>query len=128
MVERTFTRLFWEDGSMPQVRDEKLVQTSTNSFASILKMKVYSRKAITVVISNSHAINVIQYRVMVSNDEEGAADTWAIDKSDTDLVANSVTLERHVVTGAFVWVDVQIKSKVADTHGTGNCWMYAVGI
>jgi hypothetical protein len=113
---------------MPQIRDEKLAQTSTNSFASILKMKVYGRRQITVVISNSHATNIIQYRVLVSNDEEGAANTWAIDKADTDVVANNVTLERHVVTGAFVWVDVQIKSKTADTHGTGNCWMYAVGL
>jgi len=113
---------------MPQIRDEKLAQTSTNAFVSILKMKVYSRKQITVVISNSHPTNVIQYRVLISNDEEGAVNTWAIDKTDTDVVANSVTLERHVITGAFVWVDVQIKSKVEGDHGTGNCWMYAVGL
>ena len=113
---------------MPQIRDEKLAQTSTNDMASILKMKVYGRRQITVVISNSHPTNIIQYQVLVSNDEEGAANTWAINKAATDVAANNVTLEMHVVTGAFVWVDVQIKSKIADTHGTGNCWMYAVGL
>ena len=113
---------------MPQIRDEKLGQTSTNSMVSILKMKIYGRMQLTVVISNSHAANVIQYRVLVSNDEEGAVNTWAIDKTDTDVVANNVTLGSHVVTGAFVWVDVQIKSKTTDAHGTGNCWAYAVGL
>ena len=91
-------------------------------------MKVYTCKQVTIVISNSHGTNVIQYQVLVSNDEEGAVNTWATDKSATDVAANNAKLERHVVTGAFLWVDVQIKSKVENSHGTGNCWMYTVGL
>lgn len=113
---------------MPHVKQENTDLTSTNSYATLLKAKICGRTDATVVISNSHTSNWIKYKVLVSNDEEGAANTWVEDKAEAVLNNSTSTIASHVLTGPFLWVDVQIKSNSDGVHGTGNAWLHAVGL
>jgi len=109
---------------MPQHKEESLDNTSANAYASILKAKITDLNNCSIVLYNGHATSVIKYKILVSNDPEGAANTWAEDKAEATL--NGVTAVRHVLTGAFVYVDVQIASNVADTHSDDvDAWLYA---
>ena len=111
---------------MPLVTQKNLVQVAVEAYASLLKAKIPARTNASIVLTNTGLTGAhIDWKVLVSNDPEGAAGAWADDKAEATL--NQGATIRHVITGPFVWVDVQIKSNVSGKSGEGNCWLMAVG-
>lgn len=110
---------------MPYVLQEKLAQATTNTYASLLKAKILPRTDGSIVLYNSHATAALRWKVLVSNDVEGAANTWGEEKAEATLAA--LTPIRYVLTGPFIWVDVQVASNVTDTPSEANCWLQACG-
>jgi len=109
---------------MPHNKDESLDNTTTNEFVSALKMKITNLNNASIVIYNGHDTYEINWKVLVSNDPEGADNTWAEDKVSAELGVNSAA--RHVLTGAFIWVDVQIESATDDEHSDDvDIWIYS---
>lgn len=109
------------------VLQEKTGQVAVEAYASLLKTRIPARTNATVVLSNIGETGAtINWKVLVSNDSEGAANTWAEDKAEATLLIS--TAVRHVLTGPFLWVDVQFASGVSGKSGVGNCWLMAVGL
>jgi len=108
---------------LPFLQEEKTGQATTDSYASLLTSKLTELHEVSVVVSNSHGSNAIKYKVMASNDPDGAAASFAEDKAEATLAAGAA--ERHVLTGPFVWVSVLIKASIGGSQGTGNAWLYA---
>jgi len=108
------------------VKQETIGQVAVAAYASLLKARIPARTNASILLTNSGLTGAtIDWKVLVSNDPEGAADTWAEDKAEaTLLIATGV---KHVLSGPFLWVDVQIKSNVSGKSGEGNCWLMAVG-
>ena len=111
---------------MPYVLQEKTGLVAAAAYASLLKARIPARTNASILLTNSGLTGAtIDWKVLVSNDPEGAADTWAEDKAEATLtIATGV---KHVLSGPFLWVDVQIKSNVSGKSGEGNCWLMAVG-
>jgi len=108
---------------LPFLQEEKTGQATTDSYASLLKSKLTELSKVSVVVSNSHGSNSIKYKVLASNDPDGAAASFAEDKTEATLAAGAA--ERYVLTGPFVWVDVQVRAATGGSQGTGNAWLYA---
>jgi len=108
------------------VKQKTIGQVAVAAYASLLKARIPARTNASIVLTNSGLTGAtIAWKVLVSNDPEGAADTWAEDKAEaTLLIATGV---KHVLSGPFLWVDVQISSNVSGKSGEGNCWLMAVG-
>ena len=112
---------------MPLVTQENTSQVAVAAYASLLKAKIPARTNATIVLTNTGETGAtIDWKVLVSNDPEGAANTWCEDKSEATLLIS--TGVKHVLSGPFFWVDVQIKSNVSGKSGLGNCWLMAVGL
>jgi len=101
-----------------------VVSTEYTNLTSILKAKIISTKKASIVLVNQHASKLINWRILVSNDPEGAAGTWAEETTSAELAAD--TPVRYVLTGAFVWVDVQIQSEDSASP-QALVWLLAVG-
>lgn len=115
---------------MPCVFQFKKAQASTNDYVSLLKVKLGGISKASVIITNSAAANVITYQMLYSNDELAAAGSW-YQKSTSDVNAYGTDPTKAVqadIDPTPAWIDIQIKSKVTDTHGTGNAWLKAVGL
>jgi len=111
---------------MSLVTQENIGQVAVAAYASLLKAKIPARTNATIVLTNTGESGAhIDWKVLVSNDLEGAAGTWAEDKAEATL--NQGATIRHVITGPFFWVEVQVKSNVSGKSGLGNCWLMAVG-
>jgi hypothetical protein len=104
---------------------EKLGQAAVTAYASLLKARIPDRTDASIVLYNSHASHTIKWKVLVSNDEQGASTTFAEEKAEATLAA--VTPVRYVLTGPFAWVDVQIASNTSGQSGEGNVWLLATG-
>ena len=112
---------------MPLVTQENTGLVAVAAYASLLKAKIPARTNASIVLTNTGESGAhIDWKVLVSNDPEGAVNTWSEDKSEATL--NQGSTIRHVLTGSFFWVDVQIKSNVSGKSGLGNCWLLAVGV
>jgi len=108
------------------VNQETLGQVAVAAYASLLKARIPARTNASIVLTNTGESGAhIDWKVLVSNDPEGAVNTWCEDKAEATL--NQGSTIRHVLTGSFFWVDVQIKSNVSGKSGLGNCWLMAVG-
>jgi len=111
---------------MPLVTQENIGQVAVEAYASLLKARIPARTNASIVLTNTGESGAhINWKVLVSNDPEGAAGAWGEDK--VEAVLNQGSTVRHVLTGPFLWVDVQIKSNVSGKSGEGNCWLMAVG-
>jgi len=115
------------DGKMPQVLQQQTDQYSATAYASLLKVRVLSRTAGSLVIKNQHATATLKYKILVSNDPQGGANTWAEEKAEATLAGAAIPV-RVVLTGPFVWVDVQIASNGAGESPQGSAWFLAVGL
>ncbi len=104
-------------------KDEKLDQASTDSFASIVKAKT-DGLLLSIVIANLDGANQLSYQVLGSNDPEGAVGTFATEKASADLAAS--TLAAYLTTNRYMWVDVQIKEKVALQSPHSSCWVLGI--
>jgi len=111
---------------MPYVKQETTAQNTTSSYASLLRARVIGFPHATIVVTNSHGSYSLNYKVLTSNDPKGAANTWAEEKAEATLAAGAVA--RHVLTGAFCWIDVQIVDTTGGQHAIGNAWLQACGI
>lgn len=112
---------------MPYVLQEKTGQVAVESYASLLKAKIIGRTDASIILSNTGLSgHTIKWKVLVSNDPEGAADTWAEDKAEATMNAGATPV-RHVLTGPHLWVDVQFASNDAGESGEGNAWLMTVG-
>jgi hypothetical protein len=113
---------------MPHVLQEKTGQVAVENYASLLKSKIVGRTNATVVLSNTGLTgHTIKWKVLVSNDPEGASGTWSEEKAEATLNAGATPV-RHVVSGPFCWCDIQIASNDPGESGEGNCWLMAVGL
>ena len=114
---------------MPYLYDEKLAQYSATAYASLVKAKILGKTQCTLVIKNHHASHALNYRVLVSNDPEGAAGTWATDKAATAIAgaATPVPIE-YELTGPYVWIDLQVASDGTDESPQASAWLLAVGL
>lgn len=112
---------------MPFVQQEKLDQESNGTYTTLLKARVSARTNASVVVANAHASHNLLFKVLVSNDVEGANGTWAEDKAETTITGGSNPI-RHVLTGPFIWIDVQIKSVGAGESPHGSAWLLGVGL
>lgn len=98
---------------------------SDGSYKTLLKSKFVGRTVASLVIRNTHATDSLKWRVVVSDDPNGAADSWGILKAEDTLTGNTVT--PYAVVGTFCWVSIEIMSNGAGESPAGYCWMMAVG-
>jgi hypothetical protein len=114
---------------MPEVKQETIAQYSNGTYTSLLKAKLHSRTATTLVIANLHASHNLKWKVLVSDDPEGAANTWAEEKAEATINgAATVAPVKHVISGPFCWVDVQIMSAGPAESPQASAWLLAVGL
>jgi hypothetical protein len=111
---------------MPSVKQESTNQPSTASYATLLRARVIGFTKCTLTVTNSDGVNAIKFKILVSNDLQGAANTWAVEKTEDVLAAGAAY--PHILSGAFCWVDVLIVDESAGDHGIGNCWLQACGL
>jgi len=108
------------------VLQEITAVASTNAYQSLLKCRIPERTKSSLILTNSHAANDIKFKVLVSNDPQGSAASFAEEKSEATLVA--LASVRYVLTGVYAWVSIEIIDSSSGSHGIGNCWMMAVGV
>jgi hypothetical protein len=110
---------------MTGVKQEKTDQYTNGSYVSLLKARIPDIVQSTVVIRNQHASHSFLWKVLVSNDPDGIAASFAEDKAEATL--NPATRARHVITGPFIWVDVQVMSDTAAESPQASAWLLGVG-
>lgn len=112
---------------MPGVLQEKEGLTSTDAYASLLKVKLgrHLTKA-NLIIKNSHGSNSIDYKILYSNDEQGVAGSWYEKVGETALAAG--VFAQQDIDPAPEWIDVQIKATTPASQGTGNAWLKGCGL
>lgn len=111
---------------MPNLNQTVINQNSTTSYVTLLKARIIGFPKCTIVITNSHGVNGIKFKVFVSNDVTGNTTSFAIDKDETTLAAGAAST--HVLTGSFAWVDVKIIDSSSGNHGIGNAYLQATGV
>ena len=111
---------------MPLVLQETVGQATTASYATLLKVRLTEPTKATVVISNGDSSNGLKYKILVSNDPEGAASSFAEEKAEAVLAANATA--RYVVSGSFLWIDVQVVDNVPASHAIANAWLHSCGV
>jgi hypothetical protein len=110
--------------SVQQEELNKPTAGSTGTYTSVLKARVPELTKVSIVVANAHATATLNWKVLVSNDPEGAAGTWAEEKAEAALTGTSVS--KHLVSQPVIWVDVQIQS--TDTSSPqANVWLLGVG-
>ena len=110
---------------MTNVKQETTDQYTNGSYASLLKTRIPDIVNATLVIRNQHATHSFKWKVLISNDPDAASTSFAEDKAEATL--NPATQVRHVITGPFVWVDVQIMSDTAGESPQASAWLLGVG-
>jgi hypothetical protein len=98
-------------------------KATTNAYASILKVNCFEHPNVSVVIRNSHATYVADYKILVSN-EVNPDLTWAADKAEAQLAGNNATA-KYALNGAYKWVDVQAKANSAGSQALLWIYLYA---
>jgi len=115
---------------MPIVKQEKTGQASAVGYATLLKVKLEGIVKASVIITNSHAANIIQYKILCSNDPEGADGSWTQKQAEADIDpygADPSNAKYHEFDPTPLWIDIQIKTKTGTDHGTGNAWLKVLG-
>ncbi|MCW3994919.1 MAG: hypothetical protein NWE98_02065 [Candidatus Bathyarchaeota archaeon] len=99
----------------------QLSQASTDSYASLLKIKADDLTKVTFVLANLHSTRAINYKVLVSNDQYGSNGSFAQDISEGTLNGGTspIVLEPKV---GFCWYDLQIKSASAGQSANVSAW------
>lgn len=110
---------------MPQILQKREGETSTASYATLLKCRIIGRPKSSMTIHNAGA-NSIKWKVLVSNDPQGTTGSWGTEKAEDTLTAGSS--EPYVISGCFGWIDIQIVDATAPNHGTCSAYLYATGI
>ena len=100
--------------------------TTTGSYVIALRSRPLGFKTISLTLTNSDGVNSLKYKVDVSNDPQGAADTWAEEIAEQVLSAGAAA--KHVLSGPFVWVAIQVKDASGGSHAIANVYLLAVGI
>jgi hypothetical protein len=93
-------------------------------YVSILKERLPEIPSVSIIIANNHTTKKISWKVLVSNDSEGAAGTWAEEKAAADLSAESVA--KHVLSAAYTWIDIQVQSEDSESPQAAT-WILGVG-
>jgi len=112
---------------MPFVTQSKTDQYSNDTYADLLTVKLIERMHATVIVRNQHGSHGLKYKILASNDPQGAANTWAEEKAE-DTISGGSDPVRHVLTGPFVWVKIQIKSNGPSESPQASAWLMAIGV
>jgi len=102
---------------------ETINQASTGSYASILKAKLGGLYA-SIVVLNLDAVKDLKYKVLLSNDPDGASASYGEDKAETTIQESATGF--HITTIPSHWVDVQIKEASALESPHASCWLIGV--
>lgn len=99
-------------------------QTTTNSYADVTGSKIDSltKGKVCYTIKNAHAANSIDWKVLASID-----DTTYVEVEAEAAVAGTATSswEASATEVSYRYFKVQVKSTVAETHGTAQVRGYA---
>lgn len=121
------------------MEQSKTAQATTNSYASLLKVKAPDFESVTLVVTNSHAANALTLQILVSNDPQGSTVSYAPMVLEYDPNAAEIppiqsgTREIEVTAQGsatfnlplYHWFDVQVKSASAGNAATANAWLNA---
>lgn len=93
-------------------------QTTTNIYVDHTRAWIWiaDLKRITIVLRETN-VNNVEYSIDVSSDNTN----WVNLKTDQDLIKN--TIEYEILENVWRYVRVQIRSDVADTHGTVDLYI-----
>jgi hypothetical protein len=105
-------------------------QAVTDSYASLLKVKVPEAKSASLVLKNTHGSKSLTFKILVSNDPQGALGSW--DALDLDSIG---TTEGTLTYGSIQsWdlplyhsYDVQVANAVAEQASEASAWMHVTG-
>lgn len=111
---------------MPQVNQTTLNIASTTVYASAQKAKILELRESSLVIHNPHETNGIKWKIQVSNEPQGAPDSWAEEKAEATLAPGAT--DSYTLSGPFVWVNVLIVDASGGAHGLANIYLQATGI
>lgn len=100
-------------------------QIADGTYASLLKARIIGRTIASLIITNSGTAT-IKWKVLVSNDSQGTAGSWAELKAEATLAGSAVAA--YSITGIYGWIDIEIMSNATGTSGEGNAWILAAGI
>lgn len=111
---------------MPHLKESTTGTTTTSSYVLAQQTRTIGFTKISVLVTNSDGTNSIKYKILGSNDPQGGTNTFAEDVSEQTLTAGSAA--RHVLSGPFVWIQVQVKDASGGSHGIANVYLLAVGL
>jgi hypothetical protein len=69
----------------------------------------------------------LKYKILVSNDPQGTASSFAEEKAEATINGGTVPV-RHVLTGPFLWIEIQIMSNGPSESPQASAWIMAIGV
>lgn len=87
-------------------------QTTTNDYASIVKVKLPTNMKRFLIHWKELNVNAALIKILASPDDV----TYETIKAETALAKNGSSYE--TLEDPWTWIDVQVKSAVAETHGS----------
>jgi hypothetical protein len=112
---------------MPYLIEKTTDQYSNATYTKLLRTRLTSRTLASVIVRNQHATATLKYKILVSNDETGDVNTFAEEKAEATLAGAAIPI-RYVLTGPFVWVEIQIMSNASAESPQASAWVVAVGL
>ncbi len=104
---------------------------SNGSFQSILKARIEDSIKSSVVIKNKHGTAALTFRIMVSNDPQGASGSFdALEISDTEGATTTQSLaagatQSLAIDSTWCYIDIQIESE-DENSPQADAWLLAV--
>ena len=112
---------------MPHVQASITDRYSSTAYTKLLRAFLSERTNTTIIVKNQHATHHLKFKILVSNDLHGAANTWAEEKAEATINGGTAPV-RYVLTGPFLWVEIQIASAGTDESPQASAWVVAVGL
>jgi hypothetical protein len=109
------------------MNDEKIGLETTNSYQTLLKVRVCEFTSCTAVLLNSHSEYSLKYKISVSNSPTGSPNTFA------PLLLNGTDIELPLDHGLgtpfdmplYLWYLFEVKSTVENHSAIANVWFNA---
>ena len=97
---------------MTELIGTKPAHATTSAYVSALKVKVPPHiKGLLIHLAEDN-VNAVKFKILGSSDDS----RYEMLKGDTIIAKNGSTYE--TLTDAWLWVDIQVKDSVAETHGS----------
>jgi len=84
-----------------------------------------------LILVNTHALNIIQYQILESDDPAKSATSWTQHTAYTDInpyVADPANAKKITFNPTSRWTRINVKTKTGTSHGIANGWFKGCGL